>query len=408
MRWKEFFHYSVPSLAALGMSFFINISIAKIIGPSQFGQYNLIISYGQIWLIIASLGLSTAVVKYTAEVHRRKLLVKKIATTALLLTVLASTVGFLILILIPQNIIVDFGLNPLLWKWALAWGIIMAIKLLISAFIKGRQRLVEHGWLDFISVFLWGVSIVLLIKQPRLELAYFLVLVYNLVFIFIGITLIKNVWGKPNLKIIKKLLAFSVWVILGNILSFFSGYFDRLVVNRFLGTTELGVYSAYATFSLQVAGYLSVIAVGYLFPKVSAMKNKVLLLAWINSRLWLIVPASVIIFTIGAKVGFVILGSSYPFSWFYSFWFALAASIAIIWHVRVPIMQSLGVSAMRFGTLTSIINTSAGVVAMLVLTPRLGFLGLIFGQIIISIGAIIFQNYFFSRYWISHKNDKMV
>ncbi len=67
-------------------------------------------------------------------------------------------------------------------------------------------------------------------------------------------------------------------------------------------------------------------------------------------------------------------------------------------------MQSLGPNAMRFGTLTSVVNTTAGVTSMWLLTPRIGFLGLIIGQIVISIGAIYFQNYYFSDYW-SKKHD---
>jgi O-antigen/teichoic acid export membrane protein len=165
---------------------------------------------------------------------------------------------------------------------------------------------------------------------------------------------------------------------------------DKLLLNNFLTTADVGIYSAYYVAALMLPSLLGSILNTILFPYASKEKN----LLVIFKRLDNLFPYFL---TIGGGLGclstFIFLslfGKEYPVNFLLIFLFAFAGILVFYCGLIEWVINSVGIKGIKMTCGIDVIIAIGNVVLNIILIPIFGLFGAIFSTIIaFSIGLSI-------------------
>jgi O-antigen/teichoic acid export membrane protein len=172
----------------------------------------------------------------------------------------------------------------------------------------------------------------------------------------------------------KKILHYSLLALPGALAGGFMGV-DRILINKFMTTADVGIYNAYFMPSLTISITLWSVINAAFFPYASKSTDKLAILHRANKATLylaaLLVP-SVLLLT---WIVFFLYGRQYPFNWELALIFAVAATMAFFYQFLSWLMASEGTRGAKVNTLSSIIALIALFVLDVVLIPLIGLLG---------------------------------
>ena len=312
---------------AAGIMFALAIIAGRWLGPVEYGKYNLVLLIAQFFTIPMLLGMDISVLQKIVKAGDSNKRKELISSSLLFVLVLMSIVS-ISLFLNREFLANIFSTKVDLVFVAVVFSIALVLKMLLDGIIKGLyffkfQAIIKIA--EAIVAILIFFALHLIFKN-YLQLAFSLIIAGLVVSILYAFKL-KTFFGKLSTESIKKLLRYSKFVFVGSLISIIIGYGDRFVVNKYFGVEELGIYSAYYTATILVAGQFISIISNVFFAMVAKVEEKRILLKKIDKMLLVgIAPATFAMFVIGFVV-LKLFGSAYKASVLVLFLFGFVATL---------------------------------------------------------------------------------
>jgi len=236
------------------------VIFARLLGPSEYGVLTLAFIFIPFAVTVAKLGIASSFERYIPQYEKRGELNDFFRKNYLL--TLASSGFFLILILLFSKQISELLYTSNQYKSIIvlcAFTILPYVlyENLISSFI-GLRTFKMSSLVTFSQFLIFSViGVVLVIIYPKAEstvlanLASFILIAFIFGFIFLKYVINSD---SQRLKIkedhfYKKIFKYSSWFIVTPLIFSLCSYTDRLLLSRFIGLRDVGVYSVAMNFT---------------------------------------------------------------------------------------------------------------------------------------------------------------
>jgi O-antigen/teichoic acid export membrane protein len=368
-------YVGVGAVVGALFAFAFSIVAARTLGPSNFGVLALIITVCNI-LTLSMLVSITPMMKYGSEAHDHSVRVNVISTSYILMT-LFTVASICIYALFSASLSYVFGVPAEVFFFALFLAVTSTFfQLTINSlriFFKMRAYavLTAAQALITLAAFLAFIS-----KDMRSweSAAYAYYLSYAVIGFILVIYLRDYITLRFERPWANKIMRYSLLALPGALAGSFMGV-DRILINKFSTTADVGIYNAYFLPSITLAALLWTIVNAAFFPHASKSEDKLALLLKINK----VTPYLAAIFAPSVLllewIVFFLYGRQYPFSWEIALFFAIAATVAFFYQALSWLMASEGTRGAKVNTLSSVIGLIVLVGFDVVLIPLIGILG---------------------------------
>ena len=254
--------FAAQSAAAI-IIFPISLLIARALGPTGYGEYQLQLRIALITVTVVNLGLPNALTWATAHASepRSRARVYELAVV--------SAIGLGTLPVLVAIILASSGHHPGSFTTWLIFGFYPLVYMLVShiqSSLRGALLVSAMAQIRIINAVLWLIAVVVLSLVERLDAvsgALALVCCTLIAGIF-GVTILerRGAWrgSDKSSTSFPFLLRFGARSAPGLALRDWNVYADQIVVGLFLSTTELGFYALAASFTLALAQLTTPIA----------------------------------------------------------------------------------------------------------------------------------------------------
>jgi O-antigen/teichoic acid export membrane protein len=380
----------VGSLFTLAFS----IIAARALGPGNFGILGLVTTVGTI-LAISMIAASTPMIKYGSEVQDHLVQVTIISTSYILIAVL-TVASACIFVLFSAPLSYLFGVTAEVFFFALFLAVTSTFYQLTTNSLRVFFKMRAYALLTAAqSVILLAAFLAFISKNlTSWELAAYS---YYLSYAVIGFILVVYLRDYIKLRFgrswAKKIVHYSLLALPGGVAATFMGV-DRILINKFTTTADVGIYNAYFLPSITVAVLLWMIINAAFFPYASKSDDRLAILRRVNKAMPYLAAALAPSVLLLEWIVFFLYGRQYPFSWEIALFFAIAATMAFFYQALSWLMASQGTRGATVNTLSSIIALIVLVGFDVVLIPRIGILG---AAITLVFAYLVAASYLLSR-----------
>lgn len=311
--------------------FSVNILAGRILGPENYGKYNLVLVVASIMAVPILLGLDVTSIKYIANA-KNQLDKNKYLSNSFRAVIFSSAIVFVLVTIFHLKISELFGIPVEIVFIALAFSILLSFKNLLDSFIKSfhffRFQAIVRIIESIVVIFLFFYFFYFL-KENDYE--------FYLISSISGATILcvvyffrikKNIisWDKEKFE---EIFHYSKTTIILACILMVMGSMDKIFIGKFLGAHALGVYSAYFTVSMIFISQVVLMLGNVFFPMISGAENKHAVVRKID-KLGIIffIPGTLII----AVCVFLMLklyGKEFQLNQWYIIWFSVLSFLQI-------------------------------------------------------------------------------
>lgn len=311
--------------------FVINILAGRLLGPEEYGKYNLVLVIANILIIPILLGMDTTSIKYISENVAEKVK-ERYLSNSFWLVVSTSSIFILLFFLFADGVSQYFGINKEILAVALIYAVITSFKNLLDGFIRGfhffKFQSIAKAVEGIVALTIFSV-LFLFLNQYNYE-SYIAVMtlgffVVSLIYFFkirkkiVGVDLVnlKNIinYSKTNLTFI---ITVTIMVSM-----------DKLFVSKIFGLRDVGIYSAYLASTTIIVFQFMTIFDNIFFPIVNKEKNRSVIIKKIDRlSVLLFLPTTLLIFACSYGV-MSIFGKEYSANAAYCMLFSMIAYLLI-------------------------------------------------------------------------------
>jgi O-antigen/teichoic acid export membrane protein len=234
------------------------IVFARVLGPEQFGIFSLATVFQNVALSFCILGIPSSYSRYIPQYEKKRML-KGFVTRTFLLTSIPTAFFVTLFVLIPgrmaQIVFRNPDLSAIITIAAVGLVALTVTRNLESTFI-GMRAFMMSSSMQLVEVCLGtalGITLILLVGQNA-KIAITSHVINT--FIISGIFLATLSWyfrrgqgsdqSEPldgEAKFYKKVMSFSIWLALVPVCSLIFRYTDRWMINFFLDSSRVGIYT---------------------------------------------------------------------------------------------------------------------------------------------------------------------
>jgi len=381
---------AVGTLAGALLTLVFNLIAARALGPEEFGSFSIIMAVSVILAVLMGLGM-TPMIKYASEVQNDATRVRIISTSSIQIAVLTGLLLAVYVLLSPQ-LSKLFGISSALFLFAVAYAVVSAFFALMVSPLRILSRMKAYALANaFQSVILLAVFLAFVSNDMR----SWQVAAYSSYVSYAVVGLILVVYLRTYLKLqfdrfwARKIVNYSLFAAPGAFAAAFLGV-DKLLINTFTTTANVGIYNAYFLPSITVALMLWGIFNTTFFPYASKSSNREVLFRRINRAvpyLAIVLVPSIVILQFAA---FFFYGSHYTFSWEIAFFFAVAAVLVIVDESYASLAGSVGASGAKVATISSLLALAVLISLDVVLIPLVGISGAAFTLIFANLAPTLY------------------
>lgn len=320
----------------------VNVWMGRYFGPEEYGKYNLVLILSQFLLIFVYLGTDVSSVKFLSG--EKELEVKKIFFSSSFYFVLAMIfLSWTLYYSVQPWIEHYFHIEGQYIKLALILGSVLALKGIVDGYLRSYSlfrfqavlRVVEAV---IIIVFLFSALRVIGIKEYQ----YYIYALSCGAIVFSLITLVrlrKNL-GAFQWKSLKLMLSYGGVILIGTILGIVFNSLDKIIVAKYLGVTQLGIYSAYFITATNLIAQMTQVFNNVFFPAISQTLETAYVEKMNALMKWFFVPGGIILSL--ALYGIVLVfGDAYEPSIFLATGFGFLAVLQILFTINASIITAL-------------------------------------------------------------------
>ena len=366
---------AVGTLVGALVTLAFSIIAARALGPDEFGSFSIMVTVSVILAVL--MGLSMApMIKYASGAQNDAIRVRIISTSSVQIALLTAALTAIYVLLTPQLSRL-FGISSALFLFSIAYAVISAFFALMMSPLRILSRMKVYALANaFQSVILLAVFLAFLSDDMR----SWQVAAYSSYVSYAVIGLILVVYLRTYLRLqfdrfwAKKIINYSLFAAPGAFAAAFLGV-DRLLINAFTTTANVGIYNAYFLPSITVALMLWGIFNASFFPYASKSSDREALFRKINRAVPYLAVSLVPSIVFLEFVAFIFYGSRYPFSWEIAFFFAIAAVIVVVDESYASLAGSVGTSGAKVVTISSVLALAVLISVDVVLIPLIGISG---------------------------------
>jgi O-antigen/teichoic acid export membrane protein len=361
---------------------------ARVLGPTNFGNLTLVITVSTILAISMQINLQAAI-KYGSGARDDSTRSCIISTFGLQVALL-TTGSTAIFILFSGQLSTIFGIPLNVYLYAVSYAAIITFFVFTTNLLRILFKIRAFALLNALqSVIVLAAFFVFVSANIRSwQAAVFSIDIANAA---IGMILV--VYLRQYLKLqfdrfwSRKLLNYAAIALPGVIAGSFVGI-DRILINRFITTAAVGIYSAYYLPSITLSVALWGIVNASYFPSASKSEDRVSIFHNVNKAVPYIAATLVPLFFFVEYIIFIFYGHQYPFSVELGLLFAFAATASFVCSCYYYLMASEGIRGAKVNTFSSIIAVLIGVDVALI--PLIGILGAAIGFISAELTATLY------------------
>lgn len=344
---------------AAAIMFALNIIAGRLLGPVEYGKYGLVIALASIFIIPMTLGIDTAITYYVAKNSsgsEKKEVVKSSLWVVGILVALIASLGFYFSSPISKLFNTEVSIAVI----AIIFGIFLSIRNIFDSLVKGFHLFRYQSIIKIAEALIIFAAFFLLIGNYNLLTfkSYIVAILAGYIFTNLAIAFkIKNVLGFDT-KYTRKIISYGSYAILGSLFGIMTTSFDKILINKYIGPEQLGIYSAYMTASFLLVTQIIALFVNVFFPYMASIKNSDLILKKIN-RLAMIffIPAMFgLAFIIVTAI--MLFGKNYSLDWVLVLEFSLLGIMTMYFTALWWLIASKGKKGIRFTSVNGIISGS--------------------------------------------------
>jgi O-antigen/teichoic acid export membrane protein len=352
-----------------------SIIAARILGPSNYGVLGLITTLCVILSLSMGLGI-TPMMKYGSAARDRTKQVNIISTSYIQITLLTvASTSIFVLFSAPLSQL--FGVPPELFFFALVLAVIFTFYQLTTDSLRIFFKMRAYAVLAAAQsvVLLAAFLTFILYDMKSWESAAYS---YYLSYAVIGFIVVIYLRGYIKLRFerswAKTIMHYALIALPGAVAGSFMGI-DRILLNKFMTTADVGIYNAYFLPSITVSVMLWSIINAAFFPYASKSDDKLAILRNVRKATPYVAAAFLPSFLLLEWIAFLLYGRLYPFSWETALFFTVAAIMSFFYQSLSWLMASEGTQGAKVNTLSSIIALIVLIAFDVLLIPLIGILG---------------------------------
>jgi len=382
---KSLRHIVIGSGIAVFCNFIFQIFMGRILGPDEYGKYALINSIAMFLCVPMLFSIHIAMVKYVSEKadSQRQ---KEIISTSFIMIFILSLISILIFLLFSSQFSSFFSVSLVVFYIALLFALFFSFYTIAISIIRSFNKMKK--WSIFqvvygISTLTLSLFFIFFVKLISFHSAIFsILLTYLLIFILVIIYFRKSIVFRFSNIWAKKLAGYGLYGVIGGVSAAFYLNFDKIMINRYLTSMDVGIYKAYATSFTALGLFFLSMFLTVFFPTVSKYHSKKNIFKKINK----FIPY---LFIFGLPFmffsGFVILklyGNNYFFDLKMGLLFCIAGIFIILNSLYLWLMNAIGKQGVRITAFSGIILAVTNILLNIFLIPIFGISGAIIATII--------------------------
>ena len=270
------FGYGISAVLLL----LFQVLAGRILGPEEYGKYALVDSIATFLYLLMTLGISMALVRYTAQT-KDYLTSKKIISTSYLVVAVFLIIITVLFFVFAGPLSKTIKVSLTVFYLSIIFAVCYALYMLATDTLRGLHKMKS---LSLIRA-LFGFFVVLLLSLFLLKnsISFITVILiacfsYLAVFVLVLINIAKYLSFQIDKNWLKKVLEYGLYATGGSFLFFLLPPLSKLMINKFLTVSEVGIYNAYYFSSLNLMMFASTIFVAVFFPTASQYVSKVKIL----------------------------------------------------------------------------------------------------------------------------------
>lgn len=363
----EFFaHLSWSLLGGIGggaLLFVANILLGRWLGPSEYGKAGLVQAIAQITIIFFTLGLDVTIARALAQPEHQNPTNQTRLTSVSFASIVIATLFFGVSFLTIRSIIARYlGTTPTLVMVSVFYAVLLGLKVYEDGFIRGRRQFRYQAAARVVEALVVVLS--LAVAFFGFHIQSYVLSVWSLgvgALVYGSIIFVKLVpqlhWPQQIGSTVRQLARYAQLVTIGSIINLILTYSDRVSINKFLGSHELGIYMAYYTGSITIATQVSAIISNVFFPAIANAQNHQTLISKLDRlSLSLGIPLAVGTTSLTALI-MALFGRQYPFSWSIAILFGLWSTAYLLTSFYATVINAHSEQTFAWGLLWLLIRS---------------------------------------------------
>lgn len=292
---------------------FANIAAGRLLGPEEYGRYNLVLAISSLLVVFMTLGLDAAAPRFVALSggDERSTLSRFIVTRSILSIIVISFLVLLLFFFIQAENFFDRNI----FFSAVVFSLLLSFRNIADGILRGagmfrfqaKNRFFESGTvlIVFFGIYVFSQKHSFLEYVIAIGIGYLIFIIFS----FLQTRIKGSFILLPEKK--KRVIRYGAYAMIGAFASFLFIGSDKIMVNYFLDENNLGLYSAYFTVTIMPMMLLQSIVVNVFFPSVSTAANKMVILKKINRLFFIGFIPMIIIVIASSSVLLMFFGDAY-------------------------------------------------------------------------------------------------
>jgi O-antigen/teichoic acid export membrane protein len=393
---KNLRYIGVGSAIGALFSLIFQTQTGRILGPALYGEYTLVESVSTFLSIPMLVGITSGSIRCSAATSDKATQSSIISTTfSFFLTFCPPSIMFLLLF--SQNLSKIFLVSIDIYYLAIFFAAFTTLFTIATDILRGLFQMKKLAVIRAIYPlclllgFIVAVELNFISINPAIFATYFALAITSAIILnSLRTYLSYRFISKP---IANTLIKYGLYGTIGVTSSALAGSVDKILINHYLNTYDVGIYRAYYFASLGVTSIIISMFITVFFPTVSKLSDKKIILEKIKK-------ISPYIFIFGLPsitfIEFIILkfyGENYEINYILLLLFSINSLIFIFYSLYAWFISSFGLSGARIiasmGFIVAILNVSINVL----LIPNIGLLGPIIAACLTYILSLIYFNH---------------
>lgn len=340
--------------------FVFEIVAGRILGPEEYGKYVLVSSVAMFLYLFMTLGISTAAVKYNAEKedYQRQ---RKIISTSYWATLIISFIFALLFFIFTPLFSRIFSIPLRIFYFAIIFAACYTLYILATDNLRGLHQIKKLSFFRASYGFLILIIFLIFLLNNHISFvttAFSICFAYFIVFMLVTIKIRSYLYLRIDRFWLKNLLEYGIYVVGGSSLFIFLPILSKIMVNKYLTVTDVGIYNAYYFSSMNIALFFYTVFIMVFFPTASKYQQKEPIIRKIKKIILPLFLFGVPFLFLSQLVVLSFYGPKYPINYYLMFLFALSGILFIVYGFYSWLFYSKSVQeAKRMMALAGIIFT---------------------------------------------------
>lgn len=391
----------IGTLCSTGIIFAINIYAGRVLGPVEYGTFNLVVSISMMLCIPMMMGLASTEMKLLSvtmgsDQHR------KIIFNIFLLFIIFTLTTIFFYNIFLEDIARTFSTSTDIVKIAILFGIVYVTYTLMQRCLLGLHKMNLYSYSIILYALITGSVFIVAISISKTSgsmiVSYFIsYLVTSLVILYL---LRDHFHLALDIPVIKEIGSYNILYAFGGLSYMVYTNIDKILINKFLTPYDLGVYSVYQFSSVNIMVLFSSIFTMVFFPTINKYSNKNFIFKMLVKGCLIYAIAGLPFIMLIQFLILLVFGDKYPISIGSIALFSTAAILISLYEILVWFFNSEKKWGIRKTITTTTTIAIVNTTFCLILIPQYGLYGAVM-SIIISflIGVSILFIYGYRAYF---------